>query len=82
MDEREPTDFLQDPDEWDPESDELLPSAESPQVVVPVTFTPAEFAAVARSAREQGIPASQSIRAAMLARLEQAEPLKPAASRR
>lgn len=72
MDKRE-IEELQDPETWDPDSDQVLPPAEDPKVVVPVVFTPAEFKHVARFAREQSVTTSQSIHDAILASIEQAD---------
>lgn len=47
---------LQNPATWDDESAEVLPAAVDPRVVVPVRFTPGEFALIARFARESGLP--------------------------
>jgi hypothetical protein len=59
---------LQDPASWDDESAEVLPAADDPRVVVPVRFTPDEFARVARYARASGLQLTESIREAILDR--------------
>jgi hypothetical protein len=80
MDERE-IEELQDPETWDDETAEVLPPATEPRVVVPVSFTPEEFARVARFAREQGAKTSACIRDAVLDRVDQAEPTQSARAR-
>jgi hypothetical protein len=67
MEERELAE-LEDPATWDDESAEVLPPAEDPRVVVPIRFTPEEFARVARFARASGLPLTQCIRDAVLER--------------
>jgi hypothetical protein len=77
MDEREIVE-LQDPESWDDETAEVLPPETAAKVVVPVSFTPEEFARVARFAREQGAKTSACIRDAVLDRVDQAETVQRA----
>ena len=77
MDEREIRE-LQDQENWDDATAEVLPAAAKPRVVVPVSFSPEEFARVARFARDQGAKTSECIRDAVLDHVDQAEPARRA----
>jgi hypothetical protein len=64
--EKDEIEELQDPATWDDQADEVLPPAQSPRVVVPVTFSPEDFARVARYARAHGLQTTQLIHDATL----------------
>jgi hypothetical protein len=62
---------LQDPANWDDQTSEVLPAADDPRVIVPVRFTPDEFALVARYARASGRHLTECIREVILDRAGQ-----------
>jgi hypothetical protein len=75
MDERELAE-LEDPTTWDDETAEVLPAADDPRVVVPVRFTPDEFARVARFARASGLQLTECIRSVILDRTAEGTPAR------
>jgi hypothetical protein len=74
-------DELQDPETWDNDTAQVLSPSESPKVVVPVSFTPTEFASLSRFARDHGVTTSECIRDAILDRIEKVGLAKRAGAR-